>query len=89
MIERRLKDIALPKNMALRSPEFRRNVRVSSIRVWREQSLRIDHTSIFAEHQMQRSLRKERALSGQTGYDLNRHIRLLKQQKNASQRKAF
>jgi uncharacterized Rmd1/YagE family protein len=89
MIERRLREIVPARSMSLQSRAIRQDVRVSAIRAWREQPLRSDQTSLFGDHQMHRSLRKERALCGQSGYDLNRHIRLLKQQKNASQRKAF
>jgi hypothetical protein len=84
MSERKLREITLAQSFGLP-----REARAYPIRAWREQPTRFEYHHIFAERQMQRSLRRERALSGQSGYDLNRHIKLLKQQKNASQRKAF
>jgi hypothetical protein len=51
------------------------------IRVWREETQPplSERFFITSEPQLRSSLRKERALSGCYGYDLNRHIRLLRQ----------
>jgi hypothetical protein len=84
MTERRSKDIA-PK----RGSAFPRLARVYAIRAWREQPVVSESLHVFGVGMPPRSLRKERSLSGQRGYDLNRHIMLVRQQKNASQRKAF
>ena len=59
--------------------------RIPTIRSWREEAKIFSDTAFTAsETHMRRSLRKERALSGQDGYDLNRHIRLLRQRRIAS-----
>jgi hypothetical protein len=76
MSERKLNEIAPARSLGLR-----REARASPIRAWREQPMRFEQHHVFTERQTQHSLRKERALSGQSGYDLNRHIRLLKQKK--------
>jgi hypothetical protein len=56
-----------------------------AIRSWREQAKSLTKGAfIVSDPQMRRSLRKERALAGRAGYDLNRHIRLLLQRKTTA-----
>jgi hypothetical protein len=63
-----------------RTTEARGSTQLRSIRSWRETTKTVtDVALIFPERTTRRALRRERALSGQLGYDLNRHIRLAKQ----------